>query len=1016
MDEYGAAELFVEWLEHRSISAARGDTEDTLEVDPGGKFWLGRLASEREVANSRLGDRAERLDPCAIGVRIRPAAAGPWTFEIEASARAWVRKDKVAWRKTEGIRHSEAVTVPLETGTYKFAQVSFERQLQERVGVFGLSAEIRVDVEMSIDGKAELVILLVNTSPEEHSELKDTHLYECELRVSGVATAPFVLEALPDSFRYDRNVPAYGINCGVRPDGHSGFVTVDVISVARSRPRFWTVSGEPPNLRFAYLAKDPLGPAEELLRALVEWGRQSWSTEVLAGRANQEHWSSAMQAEAGRAASDFDEECGRIRRGVDLLRDDVAVRRAFQAMNEGMQGVARGKYDAWRPFQYGFLLANLADIVDRTAERGVVDIVWFATGGGKTETYLGLLMTAVLYDRVNGKVAGTTAWSRFPLRMLSLQQTQRFANAVAAMEIVRRKLKLPGDPISLGFLVGQSATPNSIDPEPKSSDQWDPDDPEMPGRLRVLQECPFCRSSSIEMSFNRLLWRVEHLCADNACPSEGQPLPIFVVDDEIYRFLPSLIVGTLDKAASLSMRAAMRGLVGAPLGLCPRSGHGYTYARRSKQPNGCLVPGCTAEPGALPQDAKKYGPAFRLQDELHLLRDSLGAVDAHYEALLDGLQTELCGHAPKILASSATLEGFRKQSDVLYRRPARVFPQPPPSAEAGFWTGDGGRQMRRFVAVAPRGVTIEYAVDRLLTELQVGVRELLSSPNRICREAGIDPVFAPFLVSVYGTNVIYGNTLRDLDAVMRSAETQIQVTGPVNTASLTGRTPFDDVRDVLRRLENPEGPFENRIHVVAASAMMSHGVDIDRLNVMVMLGLPLGAAEFIQTTARIGRRWPGIVFVIHKIGRERDAAVYRSFEQFVKQGDRFVEAIPITRRSRRVLDKTIAGLELARILMIHEPKASSALSTIARIRDYARQGGLNIDGEIAAIVRYLQITSPLDESLRSDLTRWFERFGRNIADPPTDGRFVSDLSPTGPPMRSLRDVEEQVPVIGTLVK
>jgi hypothetical protein len=324
--------------------------------------------------------------------------------------------------------------------------------------------------------------------------------------------------------------------------------------------------------------------------------------------------------------------------------------------------------------------------------------------------------------------------------------------------------------------------------------------------------------------------------------------------------------------------------------------------------------------------------------------------------------------------------------------------------------------MRRFVAVAPRGVTIEYTVDRLLTELQGAVRKLREAPDRVCREAGIDPTFAPFLISTYGTNVVYGNTLRDLDAVMRSAETQIQVPGPLNTASLTGRTSFDEVREVLKRLENPEESFDDRIHVISASAMMSHGVDVDRLNVMVMLGLPLGAAEFIQTTARIGRRWPGIVLVIHKIGRERDAAVFRSFEQFVRHGDRFVEAVPITRRSRRVLEKTISGLELARILMVHEPKASAPLSTVARIREYVKGGHLPIDAEVAALINYLGFVGAFDESLRADIERWFERFARNLADPPTDARFANDLSPTGPPMRSLRDVEEQVPVIGTLVR
>src|SRR5271155_4701980 len=115
-------------------------------------------------------------------------------------------------------------------------------------------------------------------------------------------------------------------------------------------------------------------------------------------------------------------------------------------MNKAMAHASRGKYDAWRPFQFAFLLANLKCLVETETE--IVDVVWFATGGGKTETYLGLLITAAFLDRLRGKLSGITAWSRFPLRMLSLQQTQRFANALAAAETVRKEHNIAGDPFT----------------------------------------------------------------------------------------------------------------------------------------------------------------------------------------------------------------------------------------------------------------------------------------------------------------------------------------------------------------------------------------------------------------------------------------------------------------------------------------------------------------------------------------------------------------------------------------
>ena len=333
-------------------------------------------------------------------------------------------------------------------------------------------------------------------------------------------------------------------------------------------------------------------------------------------------------------------------------------------------------------------------------------------------------------------------------------------------------------------------------------------------------------------------------------------------------------------------------------------------------------------------DRSRYGPTFRLQDELHLLRDSLGAVNAHYEALVDHLQRERSGSAAKILGSSATLSGYEHQTEVLYRKPGRVFPVQGPSVDVGFWTTPSEQVARRHVSLAPRGATLEFANDRIVTVLQQEIRRLADDPENVCREAGVDPEHAEQLLSLYGTNVVYGNTIRDLDAAARSLETQIPVDGQVNTATLTGQTDFEDVRRTLSRLARPEVDFDDRIHVVTASSMMSHGVDIDRLNTMVILGLPLTTAEYIQITARVGRAWPGVVFVLHKMARERDAGVHRAFEQFVRQGDRFVEPIPITRRSKRVLERTASGLVMARLLHVHEMTWGKALTTVKALREY----------------------------------------------------------------------------------
>lgn len=1009
-EEYEVAERFLEWLEQRVVVSGRGDAESIMAVLPSGKFWLGRLAPEADIIANDYGERGERLEPCAVGFRIK-------TDTTKALVRvrfcAWVKKDK-AWHKTEYVDETLEITFSKKIGTTTFGGKQLTDAIAKITAANGFSAEVRVETD-DINDEYESIVTLVNTSLSAYdsNSSTDTRLYECQLEVLNAELKPFLLETLPDAFRYDRKILAYGINCGVL-ELDNGIRTSDTIGVSKARPNYWGPKDIPePDFTYKTLSVDPLSTARELVTAYKQWGSKVWSKESLKQRSTDESWTPEMLQEAESAANGYKEELDRLEYGKQLLENNEVLRKAFRLMNKAMM---KSKHPSWRPFQFGFLLANIRCIAEPELESQIADIVWFATGGGKTETYLGLLITAALHDRMTGKTSGITAWSRFPLRMLSLQQMQRFADAFAAAELVRREEKIGGEPFSIGFFVGDDATPNSI--RVKKTDayvKWDADDPDNMEKLTVLENCPFCHNKSVKIQFESELWRLEHNCTEyqKSCPWPEKILPFYIVDDEIYRFLPTIVIGTLDKAASIGMQASMRGMVGAPYGLCSSPGHGYTYAKRSARPNGCLVPDCKAKAENLPMAPERFAPSFRLQDELHLLKDSLGAVDAHYEALYDGLQNEISGRKPKILASSATLTGYQKQCDVLYRREGRVFPCQGPSADESFWSKTQDKLMRRFVAVSPRGVTIEYTVDRLLTELQKAVRDLLADPKTITSQIGVDEKWTEFLVNLYGTDVVYGNTLRDLDAVVRSMSTQVQVEegGNLNVESLTGRTEFSDVRKILDQLEVPPKDFQDRIHLISASSMMSHGVDVDRLNVMVMLGMPLTTAEFIQATARVGRKWPGIVFLIHKMARERDAGVFRLFDKFVDQGDRFIEPIPITKRSRRVLERTLAGLAMARILMIHEFSSPKALTLIRFFAPYVREKHFSRDQEIAAIKSYLGIDDTADKKMIEDIELWYDVFVRKILDPSPETNFVNEASRTGKAMTSLRDVEEQVRIM-----
>lgn len=1015
-------EKFVRWLANRAIRDARGDDLTELDTRPDRRLWLGRVAPEEAAWRSALGERGRRLDPCSIGLRFRPRT---WHWRAHASFVIWSLDDEAegpVWRKSDRVSVDIELDVPPEETTEPlvFGTEEFEQALAEAGHLERRAARLEVEVERE-RGALVANVSFVNAG-DHYSRKFDPNLYEARLELEVGDIDEIELDALPDSFRYDRGVPGFGLYCGIEYDDESGILrTTDAPTVDRMRPVYWDGEiGPEPDLRFSRLASDPLPPLNELVTALERWGERHWSVEVLDRRTAEEGWTPEMKAEAGNEAIHFREEAERVRAGVAVLSDPV-VQRAFRMTNRAFEHSGRGQYDRWRPFQIGYLLTVLPSLVDpEHPDRERVDTLWFATGGGKTETYLAAVVFTCLYDRLRGKKHGISAWNRFPLRMLSLQQTQRFADALAGAELARQEEEVEGDPIALGFLVGgpPNGTPNSVRDDPSNPETADAGDPTMPGRHRVLLSCPFCSSPDLEMRFDRRSWRLLHCCTNEHCPWEEEGLPFYVVDEEIYRFLPSVVVGTLDKAAALGFQAANRGLYGPPIGRCEREGHGFTYAPRSERPEGCLVPGCRGRRRVPGQDAELFAPSLRAQDELHLLRDSLGAVDSHYETLLDHLYRRTKSPPAKVLASSATLAGHEAQVATLYRRSAGLFPLPGPRVGTSFWTRDGEDLARCFIGLAPRGVTLDYANDRLAESLQRAVRRLLTEPDVVCREAGIDVSCVPDLLDDYGVHVVYGSKLRDVEAAARSFETQPGVR-PLNPTTLTGRTPLEEVQATLARLKNPEPDFEERLHVICASSMMSHGVDVDRFNVITLLGLPLATAEFIQTSARIGRKHPGLVFVLHRMGVERDASVFRSFRSFIEHGDRFIEPVAITRRSRRVLEKTFPGLFAARVLGIHEAtrvrRDKENISTAKALREYFATSPIRLEDEFTELCDALGIDPDSEDALAASLRQLLERTYDELLNVTSQARFVGEVTPS-PPMLSLRHIETQIPVYAPEVR
>lgn len=253
-------ERVTTWLIDTVVHEGRGDRYNQLQVKPTQKFWLGRLAPEQGM-NLALGDRGERMEPCAIGIRFRPAAEPPWSFDIGVELCAWY-KDRGApglWRKTRRLSQVFTCTVsPPPGSSQEYHLRDLEDALERIVGTDDLKVKIAVEYPRRPDRSDEIVISCINDSAAESRALGDTGLYKVRMMLRGLTTTPFVLESLPDSFRYDRHVPAIGVNCGVELGEAGELRSCDIILADRQRPIFWNSDRPEPDLRFATLASDPL--------------------------------------------------------------------------------------------------------------------------------------------------------------------------------------------------------------------------------------------------------------------------------------------------------------------------------------------------------------------------------------------------------------------------------------------------------------------------------------------------------------------------------------------------------------------------------------------------------------------------------------------------------------------------------------------------------------------------------------------------------------------------------------
>jgi hypothetical protein len=856
------------------------------------------------------------------------------------------------------------------------------------------------------------------------------------VRITGAPVVPFELEAAPRSFRYDRHLWGRGYNCGVitriLETGARVFETTSVPIYAQPRH---TANTQPP-ARFDALSRDPVPVLRHILAAMRDH-EPSWAAQRSRYLADDATWKDRHGEEYDRDHRLFQSEMERFEAGCRLVEQDADVRLALELTNQAF--AFSGQKTSWRLFQIVFIVSQIPAMhalksqLDR-GDRNIVDIIYYPTGGGKTEAYLGVIVFHCFFDRLRGKTAGVTTWTRFPLRLLTLQQTQRVADVIGAAELIRRAQpdpRLSGtqvDGFAVGYFVGQEATPNELTP-PRSGDAPDPNwsianDEGARQRWKKLIKCPACRTATVRIDFDATAVRILHRCLQQGCRFPHGILPVFVVDNEVYRFLPAVIVGTIDKLAGLGNQRKVSLLLGQVSGRC--SVHGYYNAK-------CCQKDCSdkrrlnrSTPAGL------SGPTLFVQDELHLLKEGLGTFDGHYETFLQELLRRGGQEVPvKIIASSATIEAFGRQVVHLYGRQtsggepeARVFPGQGPTLGESFYAHTLEHPQRLYVGVLPHNKTIFNAVLELFQYYHEQVETLRKlspgAPNPYGGKVAPGTAVWADLLDPYTTSLGYFSVTRELNSVRTDLEahvnTELERAGcrPLRIAELSGSTSSDTVSRVLEDLEAAHLNDHQSLNAVLATSMISHGVDVDRLNCMMFYGMPKQTAEYIQSSSRVGRSHVGIVFTCLKLARERDQSHFAYFSKYHEFLGQLVEPVAINRWSKFSILRTIPGLFMAVLLQRLANNSGQDNPNRFYMVDFVKKritdGSLTAEDfvpilEDAYLVR--QMPGLGAAGFKAEIRVRVRQFLDQILGAGGQTTFVSEaLVPA--PMRSLRDVDEAI--------
>ena len=640
------------------------------------------------------------------------------------------------------------------------------------------------------------------------------------------------------------------------------------------------------------------------------------------------------------ALREYENEISRFHNGIKQIEYKDFVRKAFYYMNKTFQTKLDGQsrnITGWRLFQIVFIVSMIGEVIHSEyrddasltyADIDVANLLYFPTGGGKTEAFLGITVFAMFFDRLRGKTQGITAFLKYPLRLLAVQQLDRILAIVMQANVVRQEnieLALATE-FRVGFYVGKDNTPNKISKNEKLSSRGErqqnldllleSDQDTLNEYYRFIDKCPCCGKKMINVRFNKERWVLEHICDNPDCSADV--LPLFIVDSEIYRYLPSIVVSTIDKMSLIGISNEFKALFGQVKCYCPI--HGFSTGSKCT----CAESGCSGRVQAVGY-LKDPVPTLFIQDEMHLIKESLGTFDAHYESFLYYYAKRMVkpDHRKKIrfIGATATISMYQEHIRNLYHMEPKRFPCEYPSVKNGedFYSYTDENDITRIIlGYAPYGRSITdgmwesvYFMRRVVYHMMDHLEESYETLKQKGFTASIEEY--QNMLFDYWIELVYNN--RKQDAIELENAFQNQANNRLAAKNIplyvikqmTSDVDFQTVRKTLFDIQTNKKNTDST-NLILATSTISHGVDEDSFNIMYFFGMPNNNAEYIQAYSRTGRKYTGIVIDIIRLMRVRDRSYLKNFVTFHQNKDDLVESVPINRWAKNAIYSTLPGI------------------------------------------------------------------------------------------------------------